>query len=283
MDALAELDERVAVEPDVRDVAAGGLVEDRLGRRPERLPLGEQDEPLELGHEVDRDRRVVRGDEVVDEGDGDLAGLDPDALLAELVDHVVAAVLAGAPRLAVADVGAGEVLELEGDVLGDVAHPRAVAEPRDEAAAAAEAAGVVLEARQQADEGVGEARDLVRREVLEDAEVDDHPDDRLAGPVVRAAQDAGLDDLEGRLGRGAAGPIRARRSDAPRRLSRRSPAGRGFGAACATALLPPVAVRGPEVSVPPCATRALLPDPRLTLRRCRAVRRAVRLACETAS
>ena len=96
VDALAELDERVAVEPDVRDVAAGGLVEDRLGRRPERLPLGEQDEPLELGHEVDRDRRVVRGDEVVDEGDGDLAGLDPDVLLAVLVDHVVAAVLAGA-------------------------------------------------------------------------------------------------------------------------------------------------------------------------------------------
>ena len=146
-------------------------------------------------------------DEVVDEGDGDLAGLDPDVLLAVLVDDVVAAVLAGAPGLAVADVGAGEVLELEGDVLRDVAHPRAVAEPRDEAAAPAEAAGVVLEARQQADEGVGEARDLVRREVLEDAEVDDHPDDRLAGPVVRAAEDPGLDDLEGGLGARAAGPV----------------------------------------------------------------------------
>ena len=48
MDALTELDERVAVEPDVGDVAARGLVEDRLGRRPEGLPLGEQDEPLEL-------------------------------------------------------------------------------------------------------------------------------------------------------------------------------------------------------------------------------------------
>ena len=32
VDALAELDERVAVEADVRDVAARGLVEDRLGR-----------------------------------------------------------------------------------------------------------------------------------------------------------------------------------------------------------------------------------------------------------
>ena len=73
--------------------------------------------------------RVARGDEVVDERDGDLAGLDPDRLLAVLVDHVVAAVLAGAAGLAVADVGAGEVLELEGDVLGDVAGPGAFLEP----------------------------------------------------------------------------------------------------------------------------------------------------------
>ena len=49
MDALAELDEAEAVEPDVRDVAAGGLVEERLGAGAEREPLGEEDEPLELG------------------------------------------------------------------------------------------------------------------------------------------------------------------------------------------------------------------------------------------
>ena len=41
--------------------------------------------------------------------------------------HVVLAVRAGRARLAVADVGAGEVLQLERDVLGDVAQPRAVA------------------------------------------------------------------------------------------------------------------------------------------------------------
>ena len=199
VDALAELDERVAVEADVRDVAARRFVEDRLCARAECLALGEADEALELGHEVESEIRVVRGDEVVDEGDGDLAGLDPDGLLAELVDHVVVAVLAGAPGLAVADVGPGEVLELEGDVLGDVAGPRAFSQAGDEAAAPTEAAGVVLEARQEADEGVGEARDLVAWEILEDAEVDDHPDDRLAGPVVRAAEDSRFDDPEGRL------------------------------------------------------------------------------------
>src|SRR5262249_9767019 len=104
------------------------------------------------------------------------------------------------PGLAVTDVGPGEVLELQGDVLGDVAGPRALAEPRDEAAAAAEAAGMVLEARQQLDERVREAGDLVARELLEHTEVDEHPDYRLAGPVVRAAQDPRLDGPERGLG-----------------------------------------------------------------------------------
>ena len=47
---------------------------------------------------------------------------------------------------------AGEVLELERDVLGDVAGPGAVLEPGDEPAAPAEGAGVVLEAGQGLDE-----------------------------------------------------------------------------------------------------------------------------------
>ena len=92
VDAVPELDERVAVEPDERDVAADRLVDERLGRRPERLPLGEPDEPLELGREVEEDLGVVRRDEVVDERDGHPAGLEPDRLLAVLVDAVVLAV-----------------------------------------------------------------------------------------------------------------------------------------------------------------------------------------------
>ena len=86
-----------------------------------------------------------RVDQVVDEGDRDPAGLDPDRLLAELVDDVVLAVRPGRAGLAVADVRPGEVLELEGDVLGDVAGPGPVAEAGDEAAPPAERAGVVLE------------------------------------------------------------------------------------------------------------------------------------------
>ena len=158
VDAVPELDERMAVEPEERDVAADRLVDERLRRRPERLPLGEPDEALHLGREVEEDVGVVRRDEVVDERDRHPAGLQPDRLLAVLEDAVVLADRARGARLAVADVRAGQVLELERDVLGDVAHPGPLAEPGDEAAAAAERAGVVLERRQQRDERVGEVR-----------------------------------------------------------------------------------------------------------------------------
>ncbi len=53
VDALAELDEAVTVEADVRDVAADRLVDERLGRRAEGLPLGEADEAFELGEQVE--------------------------------------------------------------------------------------------------------------------------------------------------------------------------------------------------------------------------------------
>ena len=128
--------------------------------------------------------------------DGHPARLEADGLLAVLVDAVVLAARAGGAGLAVADVGAGEVLELERDVLGDVAGPGAVAQAGDEPAAPAERAGVVLERRQERDERVGEARDLVGREVLEDPEIDQQADDRLARPVVR--------DRAGRGSRGCA-------------------------------------------------------------------------------
>ena len=114
------------------------------------------------GAEVEGDGRVVGRDEVVDERDRDPAGLEPDLLLAVLVDARCSWPYSpGRPGLAVADVGAGQVLELERDVLGDVADPRPVAQARDEAAAPAERAGVVLERRQQRDQRLGEARDQV--------------------------------------------------------------------------------------------------------------------------
>ena len=175
--------------------------------------------------QVEGDGRVARRDEVVDQPDGGLAGLDADLLLAVLEDHVVPAVLAGAAGLAVADVGAGEVLELERDVLRHVPDPGAVAEARDEPAAPAEGAGVVLERRQHLDQRVDEARDLVARELLEHAEVDDLADDRLARPVVGAAQDPGLEDPQRRArgaGRRSRRPCAGWPACAPSPVGRRS-------------------------------------------------------------
>ena len=53
MDALAELDQGVLVEPDPRDVTGDGLVDDRLRGGPEGGALGPEDEGLELGVSVE--------------------------------------------------------------------------------------------------------------------------------------------------------------------------------------------------------------------------------------
>ena len=79
MDAVAELHERMAVESDERDVAADGLVDQRLGRRSERLALGQPDQPLELVGEVEEERLVVGRDKVVDERDGHRPASSPTA------------------------------------------------------------------------------------------------------------------------------------------------------------------------------------------------------------
>ena len=52
------------------------------------------------------------------------------------------------------------LLELQRDVLGDVAEPGALAQPLDEAALVAARAGVLGQAGQQLEQLVGEARDL---------------------------------------------------------------------------------------------------------------------------
>ena len=84
MDALAELDQGVLVEPDPRDVAGDRLVDDRLRGRAERGPLGAQDERLELGVPVEL---RVGLDEVVDQPYGEPAGRQADLLVDVAVDR----------------------------------------------------------------------------------------------------------------------------------------------------------------------------------------------------
>jgi hypothetical protein len=73
---------------------------------------------------------------------------------------------------------AGLLLELQGDVLGDVAEPGALAQPLDEAALASARAGVLGQPGQQAEQPVDEAREGVGGVVLERAEVDEQVDRR---------------------------------------------------------------------------------------------------------
>ena len=114
----------MAVEAQRRDVARGGLVEDRLRRRPERLALREQDQALELLEVVEARARDPPGaTRWLTSRTASAPGREPDRLLAELVDDVVLAGRAGAAGLAVADRRAREVLELQRDVLRDVARP----------------------------------------------------------------------------------------------------------------------------------------------------------------
>ena len=134
VDAVAELDERLVVEADRRDIAQRRLVEEGLGRGPERESLGEQDQPFELGSEVEG---RIGLDEVVDEAHGELAGGHADALLRVRVDDVVQPRLAGPAGLAAADLRARLALELERDVLGDMPDPGALVQPIGEAADAA--------------------------------------------------------------------------------------------------------------------------------------------------
>ena len=239
VDAVAELDERVAVEADERDVAADRLVDERLGRRPERLPLGEPDEPLELGREVEEDLRVVGRDEVVDQRDRHPAGLEPDRLLAVLEDAVVLAGRARPPRVLPWRTSVPARFWNSSATCSAMwpaqvpSRSRVMKPPRrpSEQAWSSSVGSSATSASVKFGQHVGGV-------LLEDAEVDQQPDDRLARPVVRAAQDARLEDAQGRLGAGrgrrSSRGGRAATSPLPCRPVAFAFRVRGAGAACAT-------------------------------------------------
>ena len=128
--AVAELDQALLVEPDPRDPALLGGPDERHRARPERPALGEADELVALGREVEVAGNRALGPELrrqqrVEQGDAEPSGLEAHVLLLVLVDHVVVAGGPGAARLAERHRLAGHVLQLDGHVLEDVAHPGA--------------------------------------------------------------------------------------------------------------------------------------------------------------
>ncbi len=193
--AVAELDQALLVEPDPGDPPVLGRPHERHGARPERAPLGEPDELVALGGEVEvaGDGALgpkVRGQERVEQGDAQSAGLEADVLLLVLVEDVVPPVRAGAAGLAEGHRLAGHVLQLDGDMLEDVPHPGALVltQPPDEPARLAVGAAVLVQPRQRLDETVDEGRpELGGRPRLERAEVHLETDDGEVG--VQAGAD----------------------------------------------------------------------------------------------
>ena len=111
-----------------------------------------------------------------------------DLLVAGAEHHAVHATLRGAARLAETGGHAGQVQQLDHDMLQHMAGPGAFGQALDEAAALADAAVVLDQCRQQRGQPVVEAGQLVRGPVLELAEVQPDLQHGAVGPEVGAAQ-----------------------------------------------------------------------------------------------
>jgi hypothetical protein len=210
---VAELHQRLIIEADPGNVALLGGAHERAGRGPELAALGEGDQVVEALAEVEvgRDLRAragedghVRRQQRVQQVEREVAGGLADALLLVLVDDEVLPGVAGAAGLAERDLGAGQDLDLDGDVLEHVAEPGAavLTQPAHEAAGFAVRAGVLLKAGERGEQAVDEARDRGRGVLLELAEIDAEADHREVGVDVGTAVSTTLEDLHCEVGLG---------------------------------------------------------------------------------
>ena len=147
---VPELDQALVVEPDPGNPPLLRRPHQRHGAGAERAPLGEPDELVPLLREVEPGGYRALGPQLgreqgVQQGEAQPAGLEAHVFLLVLVDHVVVARGAVRAGLSEGDGLARHVLELDGDVLQDVAHPGALAlgEPPHEPARLAVGAGVL--------------------------------------------------------------------------------------------------------------------------------------------
>ena len=153
--SVAELHQAVVVKPDPRDSAFLRRANQGGGARPQGTALGEADEVVERGGEIEIVEIGIVGPEFgryqrMQQLEGQLARLQADILVLVFVDHGVDAMLAGRPRLAKGDVGAGDILHLNGAVLQHVAHPGSfvLSEPAHETARLAVRAAVLVQTGQ---------------------------------------------------------------------------------------------------------------------------------------
>ena len=142
MDSLAQLDQGVLVYTQVGDVPGGCLVDDRLSGGPEGDSVRCVDQLLDTFAELQVD--LVGGNKMVDDVHCEVAGLECNFLIAVAVDHVVPAMDPRPPGLSPVDGGTGIALQLQSDVLGDMARPGALTEALDESSGLLAGAGVVF-------------------------------------------------------------------------------------------------------------------------------------------
>ncbi len=200
--AVAELNQALVVEAHPRNVARFGGANEGSGGRAKLASLREVHELDELCAEVERRfvftrsplRAKVLGEQVVQKLDGQIGRGFAYALFFELEHHVVDADGSGASGLAENDVGAGEVLELDGDVLEHVAEPGAAVlrEPTYETARALVGARVGAQGGHGLEKTVDEARDLGAGPVFERAEIDRETHDGEVRVEAWAAVNAAL-------------------------------------------------------------------------------------------
>ena len=105
-----------------------------------------------------------------------------------LEDDLVDAFFRGLAGPAIADFDASQRLNLERHVLQDVRHVGAPPQPLEESSTLANAATVLDHRGQPTHQAFVEARDFVRRTVLQLAQVHPSLDDGRVGPDVRATQ-----------------------------------------------------------------------------------------------
>ncbi len=108
---------------------------------------------------------------MVDESHGQLAGGETNVFLGVGVDHVIDSGFGRAASLAAGNLGAGEVLELQGDVLDDVCGDGSLAYPLQESPGMTERALVVGEGWHQLGQSLGKVGNLVRWPVRQLADV----------------------------------------------------------------------------------------------------------------
>jgi hypothetical protein len=200
--SVAQLDQALLVEPDPGDPPLLRRAHQRHGARAQRPALGEADELVPLGGEVEVRRHRARGPELgrqqrVEQGEPEAARLEPDVLLLVLIDDVILPGLAVRAGLAEGHRLAGDVLQLDRHVLEDVAHPGALVldQPPDEAARLAVGAAVLVQPGERRDEGIGERlAQPTRGPLLQLAQVHVEADDRKVGVEAGPDIDRFFDD-----------------------------------------------------------------------------------------